>query len=76
MSCGLHDVITLESRGVPAVLFGTEPFRTEAAEQASALAMPQAEPIWVSHPIQPLPAGRVAELADDLLASAIARLTT
>lgn len=75
MSCGLHDVITLEARGVPAVLFGTAPFRREAEEQARALAMPQQRLVEVPHPIQPLPPQRVASYADALLAEAVARLT-
>jgi hypothetical protein len=76
VSCGLHDVIALESRGVPAALFGTAPFRTEAEEQARALAMPQQRLIEVPHPIQPLPPGRVAAYADELAGEAIRRLTT
>lgn len=75
MSCGLHDVITLESRGVPAALFGTHPFRHEAEEQARALAMPQQTLIEVPHPIQPLAAEQVAAYADDLVAEAVARIT-
>ena len=75
MSCGLHDVITLETRGVPAVLFGTAPFRHEAEEQARALAMPQQRLVEVPHPIQPLPPERVASYADALLAEAVSRLT-
>lgn len=75
MSCGLHDVITLESRGVPAALFGTAPFSPEAEEQARALAMPQQTLIEVPHPIQPLPAEQVAAYADHLVAEAVARIT-
>ena len=75
MSCGLHDVITLESRGTPAALFGTEPFRAEAEEQARALAMPQQRLVEVPHPIQPLPAEVVAGYADGLLAEAVRRVT-
>lgn len=75
MSCGLHDVITLESRGIPAALFGTQPFRHEAEEQARALAMPQQTLIEVPHPIQPLAPEQVAAYADDLVAEAVARLT-
>lgn len=75
MSCGLHDVVTLETRGIPAALFGTTPFRAEAEEQARALAMPQQTLIEVPHPIQPLPPERVAAYADGLVDEAVRRLT-
>jgi hypothetical protein len=76
VSCGLHDVIRLESLGVPTAMFATSPFRTEAREQARALAMPDYRVVEVAHPIQPLPDGRVAVLADAVLAEAVTRLTT
>jgi hypothetical protein len=76
VSCGLHDVITLESRGVPAALFGTAPFHHEAEEQARALGMPSQTLIEVPHPIQPLPPDHVAGYADQLVAEAVARITT
>jgi hypothetical protein len=75
VSCGLHDVIRLEALGVPTAIFATTPFRTEAREQALALAMPDYRIVEVSHPIQPLPEGRVADLADAVLAEAVARVT-
>ena len=67
MSCGSHDVVTLESRGIPAVLVGTEPFRHEAEEQVRVLGMPDVRMVELPHPIQPLPPERVAAYADGVI---------
>jgi hypothetical protein len=75
VSCSLHDVVTLEARGVPAVAIGTEPFRGEAREQAEALGMPGYEMLELPHPIQPQPIDRVASLADAVVDAVARRLT-
>lgn len=75
MSCSLHDVIALESRGTPAVAIGTEPFVAEAEEQARVLAMPEQRLITVPHPIQPTPIAQVQGYAPAALEEAVARLT-
>lgn len=75
MSCGLHDVIALESRGTPSVLIGTEPFRPEAEQQARVLAMPEQRMIGVPHPIQPTPDEVVRSYADLVVDEAVAALT-
>ena len=76
MSCGLHDVIALEARGVPAVAVGTEPFVAEAEEQARALAMPDQRLVTVPHPIQPTPVDRVQGYAAAAVDEAVHRLTS
>jgi hypothetical protein len=75
VSCGLHDVVSLEARGTPAVLVGTTPFRAEAEEQARVLGQPGQTMIEVAHPIQPVPAERIAGFAERVLAEAVQRLT-
>jgi hypothetical protein len=75
VSCSLHDVVTLESRGVPAVAIGTEPFVAEAEEQARVLAMPEQRLITVPHPIQPTPIDRVKSYAEAATTEAVQRLT-
>ena len=75
MSCGSHDVVTLESRGIPAVLIGTEPFRHEAEEQVRVLAMPDVRMVELPHPIQPLPAETVAAYADQVIEEIVRALT-
>jgi hypothetical protein len=76
VSCSLHDVVALESRGTPAVAIGTEPFVVEAEEQARVLAMPGQRLLTVPHPIQPTPIRQVQGYADDALTEAVRRLTT
>lgn len=75
MSCSLHDVVTLESRGVPTVAIGTEPFRGEAREQAEALGMPDYSMLELPHPIQPLPLQQVVALADQVVEEVVRRLS-
>ena len=74
MSCGLHDVVALESAGIPATIVGTEVFRGEAKEQAHALGMPEQTLVELPHPIQPLPLERVLDHADRVYDEVIARL--
>lgn len=75
MSCSVHDVVAIETRGVPTAVVGTEPFRDEAEEQATALGMPAYAMVEVPHPIQPLPIQRVAALADAFADQIVHRLT-
>lgn len=67
MSCGLHDVVALERRGIPTAIVGTEVFRAEAEEQARALGMPQKLLIEVPHPIQPIPMAQVESYAESVI---------
>jgi len=76
VSCGSHDVVNLESRGIPAVLVGTEPFHHEATEQVRVLGMPDITMIELPHPIQPLPTELVATYADKVIDQIVATLTT
>ncbi len=75
MSCGLHDVVALESAGIPTTIVGTEVFHGEAAEQGAALGMPQQRLIAVPHPIQPIPIEQVVGYADAAFDEVVARLT-
>lgn len=76
MSCGLHDVVALEGRGIPAALVATEVFRAAAAEQAAVLGAPDTTPIEVPHPVQPLARETIAAWAEQVTVSAVGRLTT
>ena len=51
MSCSVHDVTDLETRGIPAVYVATEAFVDGAERQAKALGFDPAV-VFVSHPIQ------------------------
>lgn len=52
MSCGLHDVLSFESAGLPAVLVASSVFEQAAADQAVKLGAPGARRLFVPHPIQ------------------------
>ena len=52
MSCGLRDVLELETLGRPAVLIASEAFARGAEEQAALLGQPALRRLFVGHPIQ------------------------
>ena len=52
MSCGLRDVLELESLDTPAVLVASDAFVQAADEQAQKLGQPEIRRIFVSHPVQ------------------------
>ena len=74
MSCGTHDAVRLERRGLPTVLVGTEPFVDEALEQARVLGMPDYRAVLVPHPVQLLDDDQVHALADGAFLAIEARL--
>ncbi len=52
MSCGLQDVMELESLGTPAVLVASGAFEQAAREQSTLLGQPELARVLVGHPIQ------------------------
>lgn len=52
MSCGLRDVLELESLDTPAVLVASDAFVQAADEQAQKLGQPEIRRIFVGHPVQ------------------------
>jgi hypothetical protein len=75
VSCGLHDVVALEARGVPSALVATDVFTPESEAQSRLLGQPEQRPIEVPHPIQPVPIERVVGYAATVLDEVVARLT-
>lgn len=63
MSCSVHDVIDLESRGVPAVFVASSEFVDAAAAQSKALGADVAR-VFVPHPIQDRTDDEIRALAD------------
>jgi hypothetical protein len=47
----LHDIVTLDQRGIPGCVVASEAFQQAAAAQARALGI-QPAIVWVPHPIQ------------------------
>ena len=52
MSCGLHDVVSFEGLGRPAVLVASSVFRDVAAAEAQNLGQPGVRRVFVPHPVQ------------------------
>jgi hypothetical protein len=52
VSCGLRDVIELESLGTPAVLAASSAFAQAAEAQAALLGQPEIRRVLVAHPVQ------------------------
>lgn len=67
MSCSLHDVIDLESRGIPAVTVATEPFMNSANAHALAYGRPDQQSAKVSHPLSGISREDVDARADEAL---------
>jgi hypothetical protein len=72
VSCGLHDVLSFESAGLPSVLVASDVFARAASEQATKLGAPAARRAFVAHPVQDRSdeemRAMAAGLADELLA--------
>jgi len=75
VSCSLHDVIDLESRGTPAVTVATEPFMNSANAHALAYGRPDQQSARVSHPLSGISRDDVEQRADEALPPIVAILT-
>jgi len=69
----VHDIVDLESRGIPGVFGATVEFTDGAEHQAQALG---AEPgaIYVQHPIQDRTDAEMLAIADDAFAQLLKQL--
>ena len=71
MSCSVHDVTDLETRGIPAVYVATEAFVDGAERQAKALGFDPAV-VFVSHPIQDRTDDEMRTIAERAFAALVA----
>jgi hypothetical protein len=73
VSCGLHDVVSFEGLGRPAVLVASSVFREVAAAEAQNLGQPSIRRVFVPHPIQDRTDDEMREMAaavaDEVLAA-------
>ncbi len=73
MSCGLRDVMELETLGRPAVLAASSAFADAAEQQSGLLGQPNLARVLIPHPIQDRSDDELRALAreavDDLLAA-------
>jgi hypothetical protein len=71
----VHDVVRLESLGIPTAAVGTEPFIDEALEQARLLGMPDYRMVLIAHPIQLLTTQELHGRAGEVVDAIVGRLT-
>jgi hypothetical protein len=74
VSCSLHDVVTLESRGIPSVVLCTTPFLNAAVAHARLLGRPDLTAVEVRHPLVSLGPKEVQERAEEIYAQVVTRL--
>jgi len=60
----VHDIVDLETRGVPAMFVASDVFMQAAEVQAKALGFPSVQRVFVPHPIQDRSDAEIRELAD------------
>jgi hypothetical protein len=70
----LHDIATLDARGISGCIIATEEFKQAAAAQASALGF-EPSVVWVPHPIQNLSPDELKQLASSAVDRALAACT-
>ena len=65
MSCGLRDVLELETLDTPAVLVASDAFVQAAGDQARKLGQADIRRTFVAHPVQDRTDDELRQLADD-----------
>ncbi len=76
MSCGLHDVVSFEGLGRPAVLVASSVFREVAAVEAQNLGQPALRRVFVPHPIQDRTDDEMREMATATAEEILAALSS
>jgi hypothetical protein len=71
----VHDIVDLETRGIPSVFVATTVFLDGAERQAKALGFDPAA-VYVSHPVQDRTDEEMRTMADEALAKLVASLET
>jgi hypothetical protein len=69
----VHDIVDLETRGLPGIFIATVEFADAAAHQAKALGADPAA-VYVEHPIQDRNDAEMIEIADQALEHVLAGL--
>jgi len=70
----VHDIVDLESRGVPGVFVASSEFVTGAEAQSAALGFPDVARIFVEHPIQDRTDDEMRALAVGVIDSVIGEI--
>ena len=76
MSCGLRDVLEIESLDTPAVLVASDAFVQAAVDQSEKLGQPEIRRVFVAHPVQDRTDDEIRAAADAVLDDVLGRLAT
>jgi hypothetical protein len=76
VSCGLRDVLELESLGTPAVLVASDAFVQAADDQSTKLGQPAIRRTFVTHPVQDRTDEELRAAAAAVFDDVLVRLTT
>ena len=71
----MHDIVDLETRGVPAVFVASAQFVDAAIAQSQALGFPTVARVFTPHPIQDRTDEEMVSYADSALSEIIAAIT-
>ncbi len=69
----MHDIVDLETRGIPSMFVATTEFVDGADRQAKALGFDPAA-VYVSHPVQDRTDAEMVAMADEAFAAIVAAL--
>ena len=70
----MHDIVDLESRGVPSVFVATREFVQAAESQSSSLGFPTVARVFTPHPVQDRTDDEMRAYADEVYAEIVANL--
>ena len=71
----MHDIVDLETRGLPGVFIASSEFVSGADAQAAALGFPDVARVYVPHPIQDRTDNEMRALVHGVVDEVIAALT-
>ena len=71
----MHDIVDLETRGIPAMFVASDVFVQAAESQANALGFPTVQRVFVPHPIQDRTDDEMRTLADSTYDSIVTAIT-
>jgi hypothetical protein len=72
----VHDIVDLESRGLPGVFVASAQFVVAAEAQSTSLGFPTVARVFTPHPIQDRTDDEMRAYADDAYDAIIAEITT
>jgi hypothetical protein len=71
----VHDIVDLETRGIPAMFVASGEFRQAAVAQSTSLGMPGVQRVFIPHPIQDRTDEEMIVYADQAFDDIVATIT-